>query len=300
MISSDYIKSSAKKIGFDACGIAQAQPLNVFQERLTQWLQNGNHGTMSFLEQNFEKRTDPQVLFPGAKSIISVLVAYRPDSVMDNNNKIALYAYGEDYHRRIKRMLFQLIEAIQAQYPDFEAKPCVDTVPISDKLWAMKSGLGWIGKNTLLVHPELGSLLNIGELVTNADVDRYDSPLPNGCQQCQACINACPNKALTIVDGIAQLNANLCTSYNTIENQSPTIPQSVHTQGYVFGCDICQLACPYNRNSPISIEIDSNRIKELNELDHSDEKGFKKAIRHTAMDRIKFSQWQRNLLHNQK
>ena len=298
MIPSEFIKTTAKRIGFDDCGIALSRPLPFFHHQLTQWLKDGNHGTMSYLEQNIEKRTNPQQLLQGAKSIISVLVAYRPDKLMENSNKIALYAYGEDYHRRIKKMLFQLIEAIKKRYPDFEAKPCVDTVPISDKLWAMQAGLGWIGKHTLLVHPQLGSWLNIGELVTPSEVDVYDSPISNGCLQCQACINACPNQALSIVEGRAQLNATLCTSYNTIENQPSPLPDSLHTQGYVFGCDICQSVCPFNKRSPVSIVISPERMHALNALANTDETTFKKSIRHTAMDRIKFAQWQRNLQHN--
>ena len=142
-------------------------------------------------------RRDPSLLVPGAQSVIVVLLGYKPSQHMQGDARIAQYAYGEDYHERIKRMLYQLIAAIRQRYPDFEAKPCVDTVPISDKQCARRAGLGWIGRNTLLVNPSLGSYCNIGELVTLSPADRYDAPLENGCGDCRACADACPNKALT-------------------------------------------------------------------------------------------------------
>jgi epoxyqueuosine reductase len=223
--------------------------------------------------------------------------------------RIAQYAYGEDYHERIKRMLFQLIAAIRQRYPDFEAKPCVDTVPISDKQWARRAGLGWIGRNTLLVNPALGSYCNIGELVTPSHADSYDTPIENRCGDCRACVAACPNKALThshinelthssinelTHSNIPLLNANRCASYHTVENRAEILPPDIHLSGYAFGCDICQLVCPYNQTAEVRYTLTDERKAQLEALADADPTAFKRLTKHTALSRIRHSQWQRN------
>ena len=286
----------AHEVGFDDCGIAQAEAIPQFSHSLQEWTAQGCHASMSFMEQHQEMRGNPQLLVPDAKSVISLVVGYKPSQTMQGPFRIAQYAYGEDYHEKIKRMLFALIARIQERYPDFEAKPCVDTVPISDKLWAMKAGLGWIGKNTLFVHPRLGSFCNLGELVTAAEMDSYDSPIPNQCGECHKCVDACPNRALKIdSNNKSMLDARRCTSYHTIENRSEQLPESLRTNGYVFGCDCCQLVCPFNQQAPVSVEVPSERLQELETLPQADEPTFKQLTRHSPISRIKYYQWHRNL-----
>ena len=290
IISASFIKKRAIQIGFDDCGIARAEALPQFSEKLSEWIGRGNCAEMKFMADMQEKRSDPTLLVEGAKSVISVVVGYKPSQIMQGAHKIAQYAYGEDYHVKIKQMLFQLIASIQKDYPIFKAKPCVDTVPISDKLWAARAGLGWIGRNTLLITPTMGSYVNIGELVTDMECDQYDTPIENRCGNCSKCIDACPNHALTDC-----LDARRCSSYNTIENRNEELPNYIQLKGYVFGCDYCQLVCPYNQNVISNIDITPERILELESLMTADESTFKKITKHSAMNRIKYYQWKRNL-----
>lgn len=296
-----FVKQAALAVGFDACGIAAAVPLTEEEWGYEEWLRNGYHADMAYMEQHQDLRRDPTLLLPGAKSVISLLVGYKPSSLMQGSARIAQYAYGEDYHERIKRMLFQLIAAIRQQYPDFEAKPCVDTVPISDKQWAHRAGLGWIGRNTLLVNPTLGSYCNIAELVTTSPADHYDTPIENGCGDCRACVDACPNKALThshihtlTHSHLPLLNANRCASYHTIENRAETLPDGIRLSGYAFGCDICQLVCPYNQAATVRYTLTDERKAQLEALADTDPAAFKKATKHTALSRIRHTQWLRN------
>lgn len=316
-----FIKQAAIEVGFDACGIAKATPLTEEEWGYDEWLSNGYQAGMAFMEQHRDMRSDPTLLVPGAKSVIVLLVGYKPSQTMQGPARIAQYAYGEDYHERIKRMLFQLITAIRDRYPDFEAKPCVDTVPISDKQWARRAGLGWIGRNTLLVNPTLGSYCNIGELVTPYPTDQYDIPIANRCGDCHACVDACPNHALsesranssampsqnmvttegsnqaltqTTKTHVPLLNANRCASYHTIENRADSLPPDIHLSKYAFGCDICQLACPYNQSAAVRYQLTDEHKKELEELRDADPTAFKHATKHTALNRIRHSQWIRN------
>lgn len=290
MLSANFVKQKAIQIGFDDCGIAHAEPMPQFFDKLSSWVENGYCAEMKFMADMMQKRSDPTLLVAGAQSVISVVVGYKPSRTMCGKHKIAQYAYGEDYHVRIKQMLYQLIAAIQQEYPNFEAKPCVDTVPISDKLWAVRAGLGWIGRNTLLITPTMGSYVNIGELVTTATLDQYDSPIENKCGACTKCVDACPNHALSVC-----LDARHCSSYNTIENRNELLPEDINLKGYVFGCDYCQLVCPYNQQAVFKVDISAERINELESLMDADEFTFKKMTKHSAMNRIKYYQWKRNL-----
>lgn len=295
-LSSSFVKEAAAAVGFDACGIAAATPLTEEEWGYNEWLRNGYQADMTFMEQHRDLRGDPSLLVPGAQSVIVVLLGYKPSQTMQGNARITQYAYGEDYHERIKRMLYQLIAAIRQQYPDFEAKPCVDTVPISDKQWARRAGLGWIGRNTLLVNPVLGSYCNIGELVTLSPADRYDTALENGCGDCHACADACPNCALTqtAFTHVPMLDANRCASYHTIENRAETLPPDIHLSGYAFGCDICQLVCPYNQTAEVRYTLTDERKTQLEALADADPAAFKHATKHTALSRIRHTQWLRN------
>lgn len=308
-LSSSFVKEAAIRVGFDACGIAVASPLTEEEWGYEEWLRRGYQADMAYMEQHRDKRSDPTLLVPGARSVIVLLSGYKPSQIMQGTARIAQYAYGEDYHERIKRMLYQLIAAIRRQYPDFDAKPCVDTVPISDKQWARRAGLGWIGRNTLLVNPVLGSYCNIGELVTPSPADSYDTPIENRCGDCHACVDACPNKALThsrinelthssinelTHSSIPLLDANHCASYHTVENRAETLPPDIHLSGYAFGCDICQLVCPYNQTAEVRYTLTDERKAQLEALADADPTAFKRLTKHTALSRIRHSQWLRN------
>ena len=336
-LSSSFVKEAAIRVGFDACGIAVASPLTEEEWGYEEWLRLGYQADMAYMEQHRDKRSDPTLLVPGARSVIVLLSGYKPSQTMQgrvSGARIAQYAYGEDYHERIKRMLYELIAAIRQRYPDFEAKPCVDTVPISDKQWARRAGLGWIGRNTLLVNPVLGSYCNIGELVTPSPADSYDTPIENRCGDCRACVAACPNHALSesradsyalpsksmvTTEGsnkalthssinelthssinelthsiIPLLDANRCASYHTVENRAETLPPDIRLSGYAFGCDICQLVCPYNQTAEVRYTLTDERKAQLEALADADPTAFKRLTKHTALSRIRHSQWQRN------
>ena len=345
-LSSSFVKEAALRVGFDACGIAVVSPLTEEEWGYEEWLRRGYQADMAYMEQHRDKRSDPTLLVPGARSVIVLLSGYKPSQTMQDRvsgARIAQYAYGEDYHERIKRMLYELIAAIRQRYPDFEAKPCVDTVPISDKQWARRAGLGWIGRNTLLVNPVLGSYCNIGELVTPSPADSYDTPIENRCGDCRACVAACPNHALSesransyalpsqsmvtteesnhaLSESIANsfvlpsqsmvtteesnkalthssiplLDANRCASYHTVENRAETLPPDIRLSGYAFGCDICQLVCPYNQTAEVRYTLTDERKAQLEALADADPTAFKRLTKHTALSRIRHSQWQRN------
>lgn len=292
-IPASYIKEKAKEAGFDDCGIAQAEQLHSFSERYSHWLSLGYNADMHYMEQNTDKRANPTLLLPEAQSVISVVVGYKPSQQISRPPFVAQYAYTEDYHKKIKTMLFCLINTIQTDYPTFKANPYVDTAPISDKIWAQRCGLGWIGKHTLLINPKLGTWLNIGELVCNIKSD-YDSSMANHCGECTKCIDTCPNGAITD----SGINANRCIAYHTIENKAEQLPTDINLGGYVFGCDICQKACPHNAHTETKIEISDERIKQLENISDIDEPTFRKIRKNTAMDRIKYTQLTRNIEKN--
>lgn len=296
-ISAATIKAAAATVGFHACGIAAACHLSDFQAELNSWLSQGYEADMQYMGQHSDMRCDPTLLLPGAKSVISVLLGYKPSRTMSGNNQIAQYAYGEDYHEVVKKMLFLMIAEIKKTHPDFEAKPCVDTVPIADKHWAARAGLGWIGKNTLLINPELGSYCFVGELVTTAEITPYDVPADNLCGSCTRCVDACPNHAIKQLPNLGTyvVEAGKCLSYQTIENRADELPADLKRNNYAFGCDCCQLACPHNQDTLPQIDISPERIKELEALQQADQPTFKRFVKHSALNRIKYPQWQRNL-----
>ena len=295
-LKSEHVKAAALSLGFDACGIAEAASLTANELHLRPWLDNGCHAEMHYMAEHVDMRYDPRILLPDAKSVIVVLVGYRPSRLMEGTAKVAQYAYGEDYHERLKRMLYQLIALLKEDYPDFEAKPCVDTVPISDKAWAVRAGLGWRGRNTLLVNPVLGSYCFVGELVTTSEADQYDTPLENGCGDCRLCVEACPNRCLVQTnDGSYWNDARRCASYHTIENRAEQLPDDVRLSGYAFGCDCCQLVCPYNRHAKVCYDLTDERKAALEHLQHADEPTFKHSVKHSALNRIKYRQWRRNI-----
>ena len=261
------------------------------------WLDDGCHGDMRFMEQHIDMRHDPSLLLPGARSVVSLLLGYKPSALMRGEAKIAQYAYGEDYHTKLKRMCYALAERLSDNCPGMDCKVCVDTVPIPDKLWAWRAGLGWIGRNTLFINPRLGSYCNIAEIVTTLECDRYDEPMENRCGDCRACVDACPNGAITLHDGLPSVDARRCTAYNTIENRDERLPDRLRRNGYAFGCDCCQLACPYNKTAKVGMEVSAELMAELESLKDADEARFNRFARHRALNRIKYWQWRRNISH---
>jgi len=244
-----FIKQKALETGFDACGIAKAEALESDALFLKQWLQKGMHGEMKYLERNFEKRTNPQVLVPETKSVVVVLLNYYTEKNQPAGSpQIARYAHSEtDYHTVMKSMLAKLETAIVTKYGaevinhNFQHS-FVDSAPILERRWAQRAGLGWIGKHTQLIAPAIGSYCFIGVLLLNKELE-YDTPMPDRCGKCTRCIDACPTNAL---NG-RSLDARKCISYQTIENKKPVADEiRSKLSGCVLGCDICADVCPWN------------------------------------------------------
>lgn len=248
MTSSEFIKNAAIDAGFDACGIARAEFLADDAEFLENWLALEKHGNMHYLARNFEKRTNPQLLVPGCKSVVVVLHNYYPSQQQHANApKIGMYAYsGTDYHTVLKNKLSTLENSICQQYgPDSVSTlqhTFVDSAPVLERRWAQRAGLGWIGKHTQLINPGLGSYCFIGILLLNFETE-YDEPIRNRCGSCTRCMDACPTQA--IANG--SMDARRCISYLTIENKEPVADEfREKLSGCVLGCDICARACPWN------------------------------------------------------
>lgn len=233
------IKEAALAVGFDACGVARADTLTDDEYPLRLWLARGWHGDLAYMERNVEMRLDPRRLVEGARSVICCVSAYGPPDPQRTDG-VAAYAQHREYHSVVKAMLFALREQL-----GIDGKACCDTVPISDKHWATRAGLGWIGRHTLLVTPRWGSWVNLGEIVTTEECDSYDTPLASRCHDCNRCIAACPNHALA-PNGHPMLDVRRCTAYYTTHHQRP-LPPDINTRGYTRGCDLCQLACPFNK-----------------------------------------------------
>ncbi|MBR1517188.1 MAG: tRNA epoxyqueuosine(34) reductase QueG [Bacteroidales bacterium] len=300
LLSAATVKEAALAVGFDACGIAPVTPLSHFAPLLDQWTRRGMNADMQFMQHYTDQRLDPSLMVEGAQSMICLLLSYNPSHLMDTTPRVARYAYGEDYHERMKRMLYQLIAKLQEAYPGFSGRPCVDTAPVAEKQWAARAGLGWIGRNTLLVNPQFGSWCNLGEIITPFATDIYDEPMNNGCGTCRRCVQACPNHALQPADANTHtLDARRCASYHTIENRNPSLPKDIRLSGYLFGCDICQQACPYNQQAVARHDIPADRIEQLQHLATCEKTDFRKISRHSALNRIRFEQLQRNRQHCQ-
>lgn len=257
MLDSSEIKRIALEVGFDDCGIARADALTDEEYPLHEWLRRGWHGDLDYMSRNADKRMDPRLLVPGAKSVICCISAYPPpenNQNTPNTPKIAAYAQHREYHKVVKDMLFALRKKL-----GIEGKCCCDTVPISDKHWAARAGLGWIGRHTLLITPRWGSWVNLGEIVTVEECSDYSeysdysehSEKNNFCSKCNRCVAACPNHAIA-PDGPPMLNVTRCTAYYTTHHQRE-LPPDIDTRGYTMGCDLCQLACPFNRR-PLGLD----------------------------------------------
>lgn len=297
-IHTQKIKTEAKRLGFLSCGISQATFLEEEAPRLETWLKKGMQGQMSYMENHFDKRLDPRLLVDGAKSVISLLLNYYPETNQtDNTYKISKYAYGQDYHHVIKSKLKQLQEFISEEIGEVNGRAFVDSAPVLDKAWAAKSGLGWMGKHSNLLTQQAGSFYFIAELIVDLDLE-YDSPVTDHCGSCTACIDACPTEAIVapyLVDG------SKCISYFTIELKNE-IPLSVENKfdDWIFGCDVCQDVCPWNRFSKSHNEPLFNPHPELLSMSKKDweeitEEVFKKVFKKSAVKRTKFSGLKRNI-----
>ena len=284
------IKSEAHRLGFTFCGISKAGFLEEEAPKLENWLNQNMHGEMSYMQNYFDKRLDPTLLVPGSKSVITVLYNYYPENTQNTNApKISRYAYGEDYHVVIKDKLKELLQIINQKIGDVEGRVFTDSAPVMERTWAAKSGLGWIGKHTLLINKMQGSYFFIGELILDIELT-YDNAIKDFCGTCTACIDACPTDAITPIG----INANKCISYLTIELKE-NIGDEFKNQmnDWAFGCDICQEVCPWNRFSKPHAEerfIAKNEFLGLNQKDwlNMDKNKFNEMFKNTPLKRAGF------------
>ncbi len=292
------IKTEAKRLGFLSCGISKAGFLEEEAPRLEKWLNQNMHGEMQYMENHFDKRLDPTKLVEGSKSVISLLLNYFPSEEQNPDSyKISKYAYGMDYHFVIKDKLKSLLQFIQEEIGDVHGRAFVDSAPVLDKAWAAKSGLGWIGKNSNLLTQQVGSFYFIAELIVDLELT-YDTPVTDHCGTCTACIDACPTEAIVqpyVVDG------SKCISYLTIELKNE-IPSEFDGKldEWMFGCDVCQDVCPWNRFSKPHSEPLFNPNPDLLSFTKKDweeitEDVFKKIFKKSAVKRTKLSGLERNI-----
>jgi epoxyqueuosine reductase len=295
----NMIKSHAKQHGFDYCGIAKAGFLEEEAPRLEAWLNQNYHGQMAYMANHFDKRLDPCKLVDGAKTVVSLIYNYYPQELLPTNTlKIAKYAYGEDYHLVIKDKLKDLLKALQTAIGDFGGRVFVDSAPVMERQWAQKSGLGWLGKNSLLLNPKMGSFFFLAELIIDLEVMPDPPMVKDYCGTCTRCIDACPTDAIVqagVVDG------SRCISYLTIELKE-AIPNEFkgNTADWIFGCDICQDVCPWNRFSTPHQEpafIPNHQLSHMNKKDWVEltEETFRKVFKNSAVKRTKFEGLKRNI-----
>ncbi|MCE7992773.1 MAG: tRNA epoxyqueuosine(34) reductase QueG [Roseivirga sp.] len=292
------VKATAKELGFDYCGISKAEFLVEEAPRLEKWLKNQQHGKMGYMENHFDKRLDPTKLVPGAKSVVSLLYNYYPekDLAKEDEFKIAKYAYGQDYHFVIKDKLKTFMNLLQEQIGDIEGRVFVDSAPVMERQWAAKSGLGWVGKHTLLINKDQGSYFFLAELILDLDL-APDGPIKDYCGTCTRCVDACPTDAITPY----QLDASKCISYLTIELKDE-IPKEFagKMENWIFGCDICQDVCPWNRFSKPHNEPTFSPHQQLGEMNRENwqeltREIFQEIFRKSAVKRTKMEGLVRNI-----
>ncbi|MEQ9261782.1 MAG: tRNA epoxyqueuosine(34) reductase QueG [Owenweeksia sp.] len=296
---SQLIKKEAERLGFMACGVSRADFLEKEAPKLEEWLKRDYHGQMQWMENHFDKRLDPRKLVDGAKSVVSVILNYYPEKTQPDPDapKIAKYAYGEDYHFVIKRRLKSLMEFIQSEIGEVHGRAFVDSAPVMDRAWAEKSGLGWIGKHTLLLTKGAGSFYFIGELILDIELTP-DAPVADHCGECTRCIDACPTDAII---GPQLLDSSKCISYLTIELKDE-IPQafSGKMENWAFGCDICQDVCPWNRFSKPHSTPEFDAPEKMLKMDRAEwteitEEVFKEIFKRSAVKRTKYAGLKRNI-----
>ncbi|MFP5040403.1 tRNA epoxyqueuosine(34) reductase QueG [Parasediminibacterium sp. JCM 36343] len=295
-----FIKQTAQRLGFDYCGIARAGILENDARRLEQWLSNGMNGSMAYMANHFDMRIDPTKLLPGAKSVITLLKNYSPSTIQNPSaTKIAKYAYGKDYHEVIRAQLKNLLYELNQHIGEVEGRGFVDSAPVLERSWAVKSGLGWVGKNGNLITKQQGSFFFIATLIVDVELVYDDVYAKDFCGTCTKCIDACPTDAILpnkVVDG------SKCISYFTIELKEQLIPEKMKGQfdGWMFGCDTCQDVCPWNRFSKPHQEPAFTPLNEVLNYTATDwemltEESFKSIFKHSPLKRSKFQGIMRNV-----
>ncbi|MEM1125927.1 MAG: tRNA epoxyqueuosine(34) reductase QueG [Bacteroidota bacterium] len=303
----DALKAEAARLGFDACGVSEATRLDEEARRLEAWLNRGYQASMAWMARNFDKRVDPRELVPGAQSVVSVLYNYyqptehgpaQGPAAGDQVGKISRYAWGDDYHDVLKEKLFALFNWLDAEVGGLGGRVFVDSAPVLDKAWAQRSGLGWIGKHSNLLNRQLGSFFFIGEMIIDVPLVP-DGPMPDYCGTCTRCLDACPTDAIPqpyVVD------ANRCISYWTIEHRGDDVPTDLWAdfEGWIFGCDICQDVCPWNKFKHATQEprffpragVTDTTLREWAELDIE---AWRARFRKNPVKRTKYEGFLRNV-----
>ncbi len=297
----EKIKQKAFEIGFHKIGIVRAETLYAEGEHLKEWLERDFHGEISWMEREPEKRTNPKLLFPAAESIIVVALNYYTPHRHEEDaakGKVSRYAWGDDYHDVVKEKLRELLVWIKTENTEADGKICVDTAPMMDKAWAVRAGLGWLGKHSNLITKDYGSWVFIGEILLNLELEYETETVADHCGTCTACLDACPTNAIVapfVVDSKA------CISYATIELRSETLPQNIseNLNGWLYGCDICQDVCPWNRFEKPSEEIRfqpraENVSADLDVILALSPETYAEKFRRSAMKRTKLSGLKRN------
>lgn len=295
-----FIKSKAIELGFDYCGIARTKKLDDDEKRLEQWLNKGYHGTMAYMENYFDKRVDPTLLVPGAKSVVTLLLNYYPaERQRPDAPQVSKYAYGNDYHEIIREKLKGLLASIRENIGEVQGRGFTDSAPVLERSWALRSGLGWIGKNGNLITKKSGSFFFIATLITDLELLADNPYIKDYCGSCTRCIDECPTEAI-LPDKV--IEANKCISYFTIELKEALIPEEMkgRFQNNLFGCDICQDVCPWNRFSSATDESGFTPIPELLNYAEKDweeltEEKFKIIFRKSPIKRSKYQGIKRNL-----
>lgn len=301
------IKAEARRLGFSFVGIARAAFMEAEARRLEDWLHRGFHGEMAYMANHFDLRTDPRRLFPGAQSVISLAFNYFPEKEQADPDapRLARYAYGRDYHQVLREKLRELLHFIQSQIGEVQGRGFTDSAPIMERDWARRSGLGWVGKNTLLIHPKAGSYFFLAELIVDLALEP-DTPLRDYCGTCRRCIDACPTDAIAAPGYL--MDGSRCISYLTIELKG-AIPSEFQEKmaNWMFGCDICQEVCPWNRFARPHQEPAFQPHPKLLDMSNRDweeitEDLFREIFRGSAVKRTKYSGLRRNIqfLHSPK
>ncbi|HEY4424177.1 MAG TPA: tRNA epoxyqueuosine(34) reductase QueG [Pyrinomonadaceae bacterium] len=299
MTLAENIKQRALFEGFNKVGIVGAESLEDEGRRLKEWLARGHHGEMRWMARDLHKRIDPREIFPQARSVVVVALNYfTPHRHQQSpaTGKVSRYAWGDDYHDVVKEKLVSLLAWIKEQEPSAEGKVCVDIQPVMDKAWAVRAGLGWLGKHSNVITQEHGSWVFIGELLLNLDLEYDRERVEDHCGTCTLCIDACPTAAITepyVVD------SNKCISYATIELREPELPEEMDLAGWLYGCDICQDVCPWNRFEQATSEArfeprEGNVDVELDEVLEFTPETYAARYRGSAMKRAKLAGLQRN------
>ncbi len=293
------VNKIATELGFAAVGISKAERLDEPARRLSEWLDKGHHGEMSWMANHFEKRVDPTKLVPGARSVVSLMYNYYSDQAQPQGApQVASYAYGRDYHKVLKKKLKTLLERLREEIGQIDGRCFVDSAPVMEREWAQRGGLGWLGKNTLLLNRKKGSYYFLAELIIDLELNA-DHPIKDHCGTCTACIDACPTDAISPSGYV--LDGSKCISYLTIELKE-NIPEefSDRLEDWVFGCDICQDVCPWNRFSKPHSEPDFEPRSEFLEMDRSDwyemtEELFNEVFKGTPLKRANYAGIRKNL-----